>query len=59
MDRKAEITRYYEHKRPKPMSKRLEVPELTQEEIRDINQRLYDMGMERFIVLEDEGEILF
>lgn len=38
---------------------RLELPELTQEEIRQINQNMIDIGMERFIVLEEEGEILY
>lgn len=54
-EKKSEYMSKWERKE-KP---RLEVPELTQEEIRQINQNMVDIGMERFIVLKEEGEILF
>lgn len=38
---------------------RLEVPELTQAEVKQINQNMVDIGMERFIVLYEQGEILY
>ncbi len=38
---------------------RIQIPELTQEQIRQINQNMINIGMEKFIVLYEEGEILF
>lgn len=38
---------------------RMEVPELTQKEIRRINARMVEIGMEQYIVLREEGEILY
>lgn len=39
--------------------RRMNVPEFTQEEIRQINQNMIDIGMEKFIVLYEEGEVLY
>ena len=50
----------YIRKKEKGKEEKLkQLPKLTQEQIKQINQNMVDIGMEEFIVLREEGEILY
>jgi hypothetical protein len=57
--RKAEYTKKYESKRNVVKRIKIILPELTQTDIKRINDNMRRIGMEKYIVLYEEGEILY